>query len=413
MRIAIEDGKLVAYPEGKLDSTNSEATWEALEAALAADPGRELEIDAEGLSYISSAGLRVIKRIKGIQGGLTIRNTSQQIHEILEMTGFCHLVNVKRKLREISVDGCGIVGRGAVGTVYRLDEDTIVKVYEIPDSLPMIENEQRRAKQAFLKGIPTAISFDVVKVGDRYGSVFEMIKAMNYNDLIIAHPEDREAIIRQYARFLRQLHEVEMARGELPDAREMFLEYLEKLQEILPKALYARLRALFEAMPENLHVIHGDIQMKNVMLSGDEPLLIDMDTLSVGDPVFDLMSVYVAYIQFVKEEPDNCLDFFGIDARVCEEIWEGTMRGYFDDLDESERRAEEDKVIAVALVRFLYLVAVLNLGKPELRQLRVQNALAQLEALAPKLTTLAVGSRSAPVDMGGWTNEEKPSHNGL
>ncbi len=87
-----------------------------------------------------------------------------------------------------------------------------------------------------------------------------------------------------------------MERGELPEAKKQFLSYLDELGGILPKELRERLRALFAAMPENLHVIHGDIQMKNVMLNGDEPMLIDMDTLSVGDPVFDLMGLYLAYM---------------------------------------------------------------------------------------------------------------------
>ena len=393
MRTEIENGKLVAYLEGRIDSVNAAERQRELEAAMAGNPGLELEIDAGALSYISSAGLRVLQRLIRAQGGLTARNVSPEIFDILEMTGFTTLMNVKRKLREISVEGCDIVGRGAIGTVYRLDEDTIVKVYEIPDSLPMIENEQKRAKQAFLKGIPTAISYDVVKVGDKYGSVFEMLKAASYSDLFIAHPDRREEIIRQYAHFIRELHAVEMERGELPDARAVFLDYLEALRGLLPEALHGRLRELFGAMPENLHVLHGDIHMKNIMLSGDEPLLIDMDTLSVGDPVFDLMGLYVAYMQFNEGDPTNSQVFFGFDTKVCEDIWNGTLRHYFDDLDERRVKEEEKKAIVVALVRFLYLVAVLNIGRPELHEFRIERAIARLEALVPQVSTLAIGSR--------------------
>lgn len=62
-----------------------------------------------------------------------------------------------------------------------------------------------------------------------------------------------------------------MERGELPEAKKQFLSYLDELGGILPKELRERLRALFAAMPENLHVIHGDIQMKTSCSTGMSP----------------------------------------------------------------------------------------------------------------------------------------------
>ena len=181
----MESSRVTAYLEGRISSANAEETQRELLQVMEENPERELEIDAGGLEYISSAGLRVLMMLARKQGNaLTVRNVSPEVYDILEMTGFTSILNVKKKLREFSVDGCEVVGRGAIGTVYRIDEDTIIKVYELPDSIPMIENEQKRAKQAFLKGIPTAISYDVVKVGDKYGSVFELLRASTYNDLI-------------------------------------------------------------------------------------------------------------------------------------------------------------------------------------------------------------------------------------
>ena len=97
---------------------------------------------------------------------------------------------MKRALREVSVEGCEVIGKGFYGTVYRIDEETIVKVYESPDSLPMIQNEQRLAKLAFVKGVPTAISYDTVKVGNSYGSVFELLRAISFNDLLKKEPDN-------------------------------------------------------------------------------------------------------------------------------------------------------------------------------------------------------------------------------
>lgn len=394
MRTKLEQDHIILFPEDRIDAANAAQVQSELEAVIAANPGKEPVIDAGALSYISSAGLRVLLKLtKSLKKPLSVYNVTPEVYDIFEVTGFTELLDVKKKLRELSVEGCEIIGRGAIGTVYRIDDDTIVKVYEIPDCLPMIENEQKRAKQAFLKGIPTAISYDVVKVGDKYGSVFEMLKASTYNDLIVEQPERTEEIVHQYARFIRQLHTVEMGREELPEAKEQFLGYVDALKTVLPEKLQKRLRSLLQAMPENLHAVHGDIQMKNVMLSGDEPMLIDMDTLSVGDPVFDLMGLYLSYVQFGEDDPADTETFLGLSAERCQFIWRETLRSYLDSFDEAANEAAEKKIIVVASIRFLYLIAVLGIGKPELKQIRIEHTLSRLSKLAEEVDSLELAER--------------------
>ena len=392
MRTRIEDGRVIVCLEGRVSSANASDISSKIDEIMAANPGSRLEIDAGELEYISSAGLRILLRLAKAQKGLTIKEVTPDVYGIMKMTGFTDLLDVRQKMREFCVEGCEVVGRGACGTVYRVDEDTVVKVYEIPDCLGMIENEQRRAKQAFLKGIPTAISYDVVKVGDKYGSVFELLRASTYNDLILSHPEDCDEIIVQYADFIRQIHSVEMERGELPEAGKVFAGYLDRLEGVLPDNIRSWVRGLLEVMPEDLHVVHGDIQMKNVMLSAEEPLLVDMDTLSVGDPVFDLTGLYVTYMMYKQDEPDNTMKFLGISSEMATHIWERFMECYFEGVDGDRRGIAEDRIRVLANIRFLYLVAVMNIGTPELVHRRVEHSCTDLEGLMAGVDSLEVRS---------------------
>lgn len=392
MRTETEDGRRIAYLEGRISSVNAEELRRELSDLISSEGDHELILDAGALEYISSAGLRVLLAVtKMLERALTVRNVRPEVYEIFEMTGFTSILNVRKKLRELSVDGCEIVGRGAMGTVYRIDEDTIVKVYELPDSIPMIENEQKRAKQAFLKGIPTAISYDIVRVGDKYGSVFEMLKASNYNDVFRNAPERKETIVRGYARFLRRIHAVAMEPGELPDMREVYRGYLDRIRALLPEALHARLLALFTAMPENLHTVHGDIHMKNIMLDGDEPLLIDMEALAVGDPVFDLQGIFVTYQLFGEDDPDNAMRFLGISREQADYVWEKTMEFYFENQDASVIRAAKRKTRIVAYVRFLWLIAEYESPEDPLTQLRIRHTLEHLSELADTVDSLELG----------------------
>lgn len=188
-----------------------------------------------------------------------------------------------------------------------------------------------------------------------------------------------------------------MERGELPEARLVFVEYLERLRPILPKSLYDRLSALLAAMPENLHMVHGDIQMKNIMVSGNEPLLIDMDTLSVGDPVFDLMGLYVTYVLFNEDDPTDTQTFLGMSKELSMFIWENTIRYYFDDRDRKTMEEADKKIRIVGCLRFLFLVDVLGIGKPELKQIRMEHTLARLQELVAQVDSLAVGNERSSI----------------
>ena len=391
MKTSLENGGIVLFFEGRIDSSNAE-TWEReIRTALETHPDCTPILDFGGLTYISSAGLRVLMKLSKQAGEkLTAREVSPEVYEILDVTGFTVLLDVRKRLREIDVEGCEVIGRGAYGTVYRIDADTIVKVYEMPDAVKMIRNEQKMAKYAFLKGIPTAISYDIVRVGAYYGSVFELVKAQTFNDLLVREPERADALMRQYAEVIRRVHAVTAEPGELRDAGGMFLQYLDEVSPVLPEAAAAKLRALLEAMPEDPHLIHGDIHMKNVMLSDGEPLLIDMDTLSVGDPVFDFAGLINAYELFEEDEPGNTMRFMGISPEVSRNVWRKVLQYYLDSPDADTLRTAGDRVRLAGNLRFLDLVYAHHVGDPALRSIRTEHAVRTMTELLERVDDLSL-----------------------
>ena len=90
-----------------------------------------------------------------------------------------------KPIREVSVEGCEVLGRGGNGAVYRLDDETIVKEYfKERSSLEKINQSRENTRAAFVAGVPTMIAFDLVRVGENYGVVYEMINADSMNRII-------------------------------------------------------------------------------------------------------------------------------------------------------------------------------------------------------------------------------------
>ena len=166
---------------GRIDSNNAPQLEKDLLETLAGKDSVAIEFDAKDLEYISSAGLRVLLRIRKTYPNISIVNVSQEVYDIFDMTGFTEMMDVQRAYREVSIEGCEEIGRGANGRIYRIDQDNVVKVYKNPDALEDIKHEREVAKLALILGLPTAISYDVVKVGDSFGSVFELLNARSFS----------------------------------------------------------------------------------------------------------------------------------------------------------------------------------------------------------------------------------------
>lgn len=200
--------------KGKVDTNNS-AKFE--EEIMAVKPS---EIDASELEYISSAGLRVLLKLTKTVGEVTVFNVNSDVYEIFDVTGFTTILNEKKALREINVEGKEIIGQGGNGTVYRLDNERIVKVYKPEYPLETIEREQRYAKAAFVSGIPSVIAFDTVKVGDSYGVVFEAMNSDTLSHAMVSDPEHLDDYVQKYVDFVKTIHSTELVSNEITSLKD-------------------------------------------------------------------------------------------------------------------------------------------------------------------------------------------------
>jgi len=269
------------------------------------------------------------------------------------MTGFTQMMTVEKAYRVVSVNGCEEIGRGANGTIYRIDQDNVVKVYNNADALEEIQHEREVARLALVLGIPTAISYDVVKIGDSYGSVFELLDASSLSQILKTQPEKMDWCVAEYVKILKLIHGTTVPAGKLPDMRETVLSWAVFMQDHLPEEAGKKLMDLIEAVPHDEHMIHGDYHTKNLELTGDEVLLIDMDTLAVGHPVFELASMFNAFIGFYELDYEAILEFQGFDFETARTFWRKTLALYLETEDENRIREVEDKARIIGYTRLL------------------------------------------------------------
>ena len=110
MQAVSENGTLTLFLTGHVDAANAPALETQIQDARAQYPAETIVLDCDGLDYMSSAGLRVILRLKQQVPDTSIVNAHPDLYEILETTGFTELMAVKKAYRVVSLDGCELIG---------------------------------------------------------------------------------------------------------------------------------------------------------------------------------------------------------------------------------------------------------------------------------------------------------------
>ena len=305
-------------------------------------------MDAEGLEYISSSGLRILLVLAKSYKNFKVVNVNPDVYDVLNMTGFSKIINVERALRQLSIDGCEQIGVGGVGTVYRLDGDTIIKVFREGTTIDEVRKEITMSKEAFVMGTPTAISFDIVKVGSQYGLVYELLNAETLSSCIKRAPERIDEYARQYANLFRQLHSIEVpADSNVPNAIEHERQQILHISRYFPKESIDLLLQILDTIPTGNRLLHLDLQVKNTMMQDNELMLIDMGEMGYGHPVLDLGHAYSSMVLLIGDYDKT----IGIPRKLGNKFWDLAINYYFEGLPEDVIEQRKAQIDVVARIR--------------------------------------------------------------
>ena len=339
--------------EGRVDASNAALAEEQIFNIKNANPGKHTVIDAENLEYISSAGLRVILKLRKEEPKLAIINVATDVYEVLDMTGFTDMVTVEKAYPRMSVEGCEFIEKGANGAVYRYDNETILKTYFAKDARPEIKQERENARRAFVLGINTAIPYGIVRVGDGYGTVTELLNATSISKMIKNNPDDLSQVVNYYVDMLKSIHAIEVEEGVVPDMKETALEWARFVSAYLTEEQGKKLCALIEAVPKQNTLMHGDYHTNNIMVQNGEPLLIDMDTLCMGHPIFELGPMFNALVGYSELNHQNMENFFGYTFETAGRFWNMALKLYLGTEDEAVCQSVAEKAMILGYTRML------------------------------------------------------------
>ena len=342
MEIKLEnrDGLTYVYLFGSITSSNSNEFEEAVK-----DEPKEngMIIDAKDLEFISSAGLRVILACKKRCGEKTFKvvNVNNDVKNIFDVTGFSEIMDISGATREVSVEGCEIIGAGACGECFRIDDETIIKLYYPSVSEDEIEREKALAKKAFVLGVPTAISYDIVKSNGRTGVVYELIKSKTLGELIRNDYENREKYIDLYVDVCKKISTIKSEDSEIPSFVDLNREDIKKV-DMISEEEKQYLHKFLDLIPSENTCIHGDLNINNIMVENGECCLIDMGEFSRGNHLFDVSRIIFS-MEYANAPKGEYNAFYKMSSEQVSEVYESFMIKYFNEDMESIKKDEKLK----------------------------------------------------------------------
>ncbi|WKY46222.1 phosphotransferase [Eubacteriaceae bacterium ES2] len=329
-----ENGNLVIT--GRIDSTN--ALQFEQEIVDQCEGTQAIVLDALKLDYISSAGLRVLMKLKKAEKDISVINVSPEIYDILDMTGFTEILNVKKRLRFVDTEGLEFIGKGGFGAVYRLTDESILKTFFGQNTDDGLKEGLKSTRAAFVKGIPTAMPFETVMTPDGVGVIYELIISDSLSGYLHMNPEDFDRKAKQYAELALLLANTELDSPDVKNVRDKFIDILEPFRKIFPVEWIDAYNKAIDFVPDRHTAVHGDFHGRNIMLQDDELLLIDMDDFGYGHPIWELAGIYNALPGFLSSNPSDemFMQLIGLTKDEGMRLWNNFATYYFANLSEEE-----------------------------------------------------------------------------
>ena len=100
-------------------------------------------------------------------------------------------------------------------------------------------------------------------------------------------------------------------------------------------------------------MLHGDYHIKNIMRQNGEIVLVDMNTISTGHPIFEFGAMYATYEGYACIDKQNTDKFLGLPLKITTKLFDKILRYYYE--DKTDEELEEIK-LKLSVIIYKYFI---------------------------------------------------------
>lgn len=193
--------------------------------------------------------------------------------------------------------------RGRTADVHEWETGTVLKLFHDWFSLEDIEYEQMIARAVHANGVNSPEVRELIQVEGRNGLVYERVAGVSMLDLFRHRPWRVASLSRALAELHAQMHECAFE-AEVPDQRGRLQRKIGRA-DALPTPLKTALLTSLNSLPDGDRVCHGDFHPANVLVNGNEAIVIDWIDASRGNPLADVARTSVILLGAASSQIPN------------------------------------------------------------------------------------------------------------
>lgn len=345
----ITDSEVLVSIDGFIDSVTHEEFAKTITEIHDDNLNKKLVLDFKKVKMITSACIRCLMVFEKNKYDFEMLNVSREVFTVFKLTGVSALFDINTKAISVCTDGCKVLGKGYTSEVFRLDNETIVKVYYNIDDIEDIDGairERMIAKQAFIKGVPTEISFGLCESNGMPGLVYELVNANTLMSVLVEDDNNIDKYIKDYVKLVKKVHEFDnTGMNGIYDLKKDYLKDADFIKQYIPAKCYEAITKLKDEIPDSNHLLHGDCHPGNVMLTEKGMLFIDLSDMGFGDEKFDLMFLYRTLKLFSLLPNDT----YPLKKEQSHKLWDAFISEYYKDKDDAYVQNELRTIKLLAL----------------------------------------------------------------
>ncbi len=178
---------------------------------------------------------------------------------------------------------------GRTAEIYAWGDGRILKLLRPGFPPGLIKQEEVITTAIYQAGIPAPKIYDVVKINGRPGIVYERIEGPSLTENIERYPFR----LRKYAALLARLHaaihtHTYSRTTEGAPIQKKILAHQVQEAVVLPAVVRDAVLSLLDRLPGGDTLCHNDFHPLNVLMGPGGPVIIDWESVSLGDPCADV-----------------------------------------------------------------------------------------------------------------------------
>jgi thiamine kinase len=186
-----------------------------------------------------------------------------------------------------------VIGSGREAIVYAFGNDRVVKVFRDKEAVRRARAEFAVTNVLLAHGLPVASPIEIITVDGAPGLISTRARGADLNGILAHAPWKVRAVAARLAAVQLAMHAVS-APPDLPEVRHIVEQRIRFGTSIPPQLAAAALKVLRD-LPRGDRMCHGNLHLGNVIVDGDEVIVVDCGDASSGDPLAEVAQTLVRY----------------------------------------------------------------------------------------------------------------------